>query len=67
VEEILINKHRDFWKNSPGLVLRSQLDFDREPFRKRVYNENIKGPFTPQLVDTDWLSEAYAKAFKEGH
>ena len=64
MEEILINKHRDFWKNSPGLVLRSQLDFDREPFRKRVYNENIKGPFTPQSVDTDWLSEAYAKAFQ---
>ncbi len=64
MEGLLINKHRNFWKNTPGVILRSQLDFNREPFRKRVYNENIKGPFTPQLLDTDWLSEAYAKAFQ---
>ena len=64
MEEILIKKHHDFWKNKSGVVLRSQLDFNREPFRKRVYNENIKGPFTHQTLDTDWLIEAYAKAFQ---
>jgi len=64
MEENIINKHLDFWKNTPGVVLRSQLDFNREPFRKRVYNENIKGPFTPQVLDTDWLTQAYCEAFR---
>jgi hypothetical protein len=64
MEEILVNKHRDFWSNTSGVILRSQLDFNREPFRKRIYNENIKGPFTCETLDTDWLVQAYVKAFQ---
>jgi len=65
MEEILINRHRNFWSNTPGVILRSQLDFNREPFRKRIYNENIKGPFTCEMLDTDWLVAAYVKAYKD--
>ena len=63
-EKQLIQSHREFWDNKPGLVLRSSLDFGREPFRKHVYDENIKGTFTPEMLDINWLAEAYVKAFQ---
>jgi hypothetical protein len=64
MEETLIDKHCAFWKNEAGVVLLSQLDFSREPFRKRIYNENIKGPFTSDILDIDWLVQAYVNAFQ---
>jgi hypothetical protein len=64
MEEAMIKKHLDFWSNTPGIFLRSQLDFSREPFRKRVYNENIKGPFTTDMLDIDSMVQSYVKAFK---
>jgi hypothetical protein len=61
----LIREHQAFWDNTPGVVLRSQLDFSREPFRKRIYTENIKGPFSIESLDIDWLVQAYKKAFQD--
>ena len=55
IESGLINYHRKYWNNSPGLVLRGEWNYSRSPLRIRVHDENIKGNFTPAMLDMDKL------------
>ncbi len=45
-------------------MLHSQLDLSREPSRKRIYSEIIRGIFTSDILDIDWMVHAYVKAFQ---
>ena len=50
----ILQSHRNFWNNSPGLVLRrTEPSGIRDPLRSHISNENIKGEFTPKMVDTE--------------
>ena len=55
IERNVIDTHRKYWKNTPGLVLRGEWDYSRSPLRIRVHDENIKGDFTPEMLDVDRL------------
>lgn len=54
-DERIIQLHRQFWENKQGLVLRGEWDYSRCPLRIRVYDENIKGDFTPEMLDMERL------------
>lgn len=54
-EERIIQLHRQFWENKRGLVLRGEWDYGRCPLRIRVYDENIKGDFTAEMLDIERL------------
>ena len=52
----VLQSHRHFWNNSPGIVLRgTQFDGNPDPLRVRIYDENIKGEFTPEMLDIENL------------
>ena len=51
----VFQSHRRFWNNSPGTVLRTERCFDLDPLRMRIYDENIKGEFTPEMLDIEKL------------
>jgi len=55
-EEIsAFQSHRHFWNNSPGAVLRTGLEYVLDPLRMRIYDENIKGEFAPEMLDVEKL------------
>lgn len=62
--EPLLQVHRDFWLNKPGLVLRSQLDYTREPFRRRICFENLRGELTPGMLDLEQLTSETVQAYQ---
>jgi len=55
IENRIINSHQKYWNNSPGLVLRGEWNYSRSPLRIRVHDENIKGGYTPEMLDVDKL------------
>lgn len=51
----VFQSHRRFWNNSPGTILRAERIVNPDPLRVRIYDENIKGEFTPEMLDTEKL------------
>ena len=51
----VLQSHRHFWNNSPGTVLRTERIVNPDPLRVRIYDENIKGEFTPEMLDLEKL------------
>jgi len=63
----LLQSHRHFWNNSPGTVLRrTQLTGNSDPLRVHIYDENIKGEFTPEMLDLEKLIDDIKHAY-QGH
>ncbi len=54
-EQIILQSHKDYWKNKSGVVIRGALDYGRSPLRIKIHDENIKGDFTPEMLDVDDL------------
>ena len=63
-ENKMIHSHQKYWNNSPGLVLRGEWDYSRSPLRIRVHDENIKGDFTPEMLDIEKLVKETESACK---
>lgn len=61
----LLQSHRNFWKNSPGTILRSGRLAYLDPLRIRVYEENIKGDFTPENLELERLIEDIKRTYQE--
>jgi len=51
----VLQSHRHFWNNSPRTVLRTEQIANRDPLRVRIHDENIKGEFTPEMLDLEKL------------
>ena len=51
----VFQSHGHFWDNSPGTVLRTERIGNPDPLRVRIYDENIKGEFTPEMLDLEKL------------
>ncbi len=51
----MFQSHRHFWSNSPGTVLRMEPGRVPDPLRVHIHDENIKGEFTPEMVDPEKL------------
>ena len=56
-EMSVFQSHNDFWNNTPGIVLRNEPNepIIWDPLRKRIRDENIKGNFTPEMIDLETL------------
>ena len=66
IEKKLIQSHYQFWNNTPGLVLRGKWDYSRSPLRIRIHGGNIKGDFTPDMLNIERLvkeTESACKAY----
>ncbi len=66
IEKKLIQSHYQFWNNTPGLVLRGKWDYSRSPLRIRIHDGNIKGDFTPDMLNIERLvkeTELSCKAY----
>lgn len=53
ISKDITSLHGKFWRNSRGKILRSNMDYSREPFRKRLVVDNIKGEVIPEHVSMD--------------
>ena len=60
----VFQSHRHFWNNSPGIVLRTELDISSDPLRIRIRDENIKGEFTPEMLDIGKLINDITRAYQ---
>ena len=56
--------HRHFWNNSPGTVLRVESEPVPNSLRMRIYDENIKGEFTPEILDIEKLLDDITHAYQ---
>jgi len=61
----VFQSHRHFWNNSPGIVLRTELGVYTDPLRMRIYDENIKGEFTPEMLDLEKLINDITHAYQD--
>ena len=65
-EIAVFQSHRHFWNNSPGTVLRIEQERGAALYslRARIYDENIKGEFTPEMLDTEELVNDIARSYQ---
>jgi hypothetical protein len=61
----VFQSHRHFWNNSPGTILRVERVFDLDPLRRHIYDENIKGEFTPEMLDVEKLIDDITRAYQD--
>jgi len=61
----VFQSHRHFWDNSPGTVLRTELGHNPDPLRMRIYDENIKGEFAPEMLDLGELIDDITRAYQD--
>jgi len=62
----VLQSHRHFWNNSPGTVLRrTQFGGNPDPLRVRIYDENIKGEFTPEMLDIEKLVNDITRPYQD--
>ncbi len=62
----MFQSHRHFWNNSPGMVLRMGLGRSgADPLRVRISDENIKGEFTPEMVDVEKIVNDIARIYQD--
>ncbi len=61
----VLQSHRHFWNNSPGTVLRTERIVNPDPLRVRIYDENIKGDFTPEKLDLEKLINDIIRAYQD--
>ena len=61
----VFQSHRHFWNNSLGAVLRTGLERVPDPLRMRIYDENIKGEFTPEMLDVEKLIDDITHAYQD--
>ena len=54
-EREMFKSCEDYWDNKPGTVLRSALDYSRNPLRIKIHDENIKGDFSHDMLEIDKL------------
>ena len=54
-EQRLFQSHKDYWKNKSGVVMHGAMDYSRSPLRIKIHDENIKGNFTPEMLDVGEL------------
>lgn len=64
-EQRLFQSHKDYWANKSGVVLRSALDYSRNPLRIKIHDENIKGDFTAEMLDVDNLVKETEIVYRE--
>ena len=61
----MLQSHRNFWNNSPGIVLRRIESIgSRDPLRIYIHDENIKGKFTPEMVDIERIIDHIAYIYQ---
>ena len=62
----VFQSHRHFWNNSPGTVLRIEQGRGAALYslRARIYDENIKGEFTPEMLDIEELVNEIARSYQ---
>ncbi|GAF94214.1 unnamed protein product, partial [marine sediment metagenome] len=65
-ERGVFQSHRHFWNNSPGTVLRIEQGRGAALYslRARIYDENIKGEFTPEMLDIEELVNEIARSYQ---
>ncbi len=63
----VFQSHRHFWNNSPGTVLRIEQRRGAALYslRARIYDENIKGAFTPEMLDVEKLVNDIARSYQD--
>ena len=61
----VFQSHRRFWSNSPGTVLRTERIANPDPLRMRIYDENIKGEFTPEMLDLGELINDITRVYQD--
>jgi len=61
----VFRSHCRFWNNSPGLILRVERVFDPDPLRRHIYDENIKGEFTLEMLDVEKLIDDITHAYQD--
>ena len=63
----VFQSHRHFWNNSPGTVLRIEQGRGAALYslRARIYDENIKGEFTPEMLDVEKLVNDIARSYQD--
>ena len=61
----MFQSHRRFWDNSPGTVLHTGLEHVLDPLRMRIYDENIKGEFAPEMLDLGELIGDITRAYQD--
>jgi len=62
----VFQSHRHFWNNSPGIVLCTGLGRSgTDPLRIRISDENIKGEFTPEMVDVEKLVNDITRDYQD--
>ena len=62
----VFQSHRHFWNNSPGIVLRMGLGRSgTDPLRVRISDENIKGEFTPEMVDIERIVNDITRTYRD--
>ena len=61
----VFQSHRHFWNNSPGTVLRGESVLVPDPLRMRIYDENIKGEFTSEMLDLEKLIDDITHAYQD--
>jgi len=61
----VFQSHRRFWDNSPGTVLRAGRIVNPDPLRVRIYDENIKGEFTPEMLDLGKLVDDITRTYQD--
>jgi len=61
----VFQSYRQFWNNSPGTILRVERVFDLDPLQKHIYDENIKGEFTPEMLDVEKLIDDITHAYQD--
>ena len=62
----VFQSHRHFWNNSPRTVLRTGPGRSgADPLRVRISDENIKGEFTPEMVDVEKLVNDIARTYQD--
>ena len=61
----VFQSHRRFWNNSSGIVLCNESEPVPDPLRVRVYDENIKGEFTPEMLDVEKLINGITHAYRD--
>lgn len=62
----VFQSHRHFWNNLPGIVLCCRLNYySQDPLRTRIYDENIKGEFTPEMLDMEKLIDDITRAYQD--
>lgn len=61
----MLQCHRNFWNNSPGIVLRRTESISgRDPLRTYIHDQDIKGEFTAEMVDVERIVDHIARIYQ---